>query len=135
MISVTKHVFKKYAHISGARGSPDMIFNEFYMKFADNKKEIPPRACRTQETKTHNVQDLGRQQKKQHDQCAGYGPQKGQKPMTCRIWSPKQSKKECSGYDPKKYKSIYHILTEIFTIDVQRHIINIYHLSTYLPIS
>ena len=48
--------FYKYAHNSGARGSPDMILTAFDMKFQEKKDELPPEAWNPQATnlkKTH----------------------------------------------------------------------------------
>ena len=46
-------------HISGPRGSPDMICYAFHVKFHDETNGIPPRACRpsTKSTK-NNEQDM-----------------------------------------------------------------------------
>ena len=33
--------FYKYAHKSGSRGSPDMILSAFYVKFYEEKDELP----------------------------------------------------------------------------------------------
>ena len=38
--------FYKYAHNSGPKGSPDMIFSAFDVKFHDKNEGMPPGACR-----------------------------------------------------------------------------------------
>ena len=38
--------FYKYGHISGPRGSPDMILTAFDVKFHETKDELPPKVCR-----------------------------------------------------------------------------------------
>ena len=64
----------KYDHISGPRGSPDMILNAFHVKFDDKQNEMPPRACTPQKTSTNK-------------QCEGYDPTESEKKAMCRKWA------------------------------------------------
>ena len=58
-----KHMFYKFGHNSGPRGSPDMILTAFDVKFHETKNELPPEVCRplTQLNK-NNVEQVDPQQ-------------------------------------------------------------------------